>query len=161
MLGQAATAVAVQPENLPATVQRFFTEWKERGKEIERLQKELSLAKRDRLLDAAVRIGGVPIVVHHVPGASRKELVQLGTELAAQGAAVVMTGSENGKNVSIVAASGDARIDAVAIGGEVWTALGGKGGGNPKLAQGTGSDMAQMPTVGDRVRKKVEELLHG
>jgi alanyl-tRNA synthetase len=161
ILGEAAAAVAVQPENLPPTVQRFFNEWKERGKEIERLQKELSIAKRDRLMDAAVRIGGVPVVVHHVQGASRKELVQLGTELAAQGAAAVITGSENGKNVSIVAASGDARIDAVAVGSEVWTALGGKGGGNPKLAQGTGSDPAQLPAVGDRVRKKVEELLHG
>ncbi len=39
ILAEAAAELRIQPENLPSTVQRFFGEWKERGKEIERLRK--------------------------------------------------------------------------------------------------------------------------
>ncbi|HQC35032.1 MAG TPA: hypothetical protein PLG95_09920, partial [Methanoculleus sp.] len=39
LIRASADVVSVQPENLPATVTRFFSEWKEQKKEIERLQK--------------------------------------------------------------------------------------------------------------------------
>ena len=42
LLSDASGVLSVQPENLPSSVTRFFTEWKEQRKEIERLRERLA-----------------------------------------------------------------------------------------------------------------------
>ena len=69
ILADAAAESRIQPENLPTTVQRFFGEWKERGKEIERLRKKLVDLELAQIEYRADRIGQ-----GRDPGARRRPL---------------------------------------------------------------------------------------
>ncbi len=53
--------LSVQPDNLPSSATRFFTEWKERGKEIERLRERL--AELEAKTAEPEMIGGIPVLV--------------------------------------------------------------------------------------------------
>ncbi len=49
-----------------------------------------------------------------------------------------------GETARIVLASGDKRVDAGEIIGQVCSLLGGKGGGKPSMAQGGGPDVEKL-----------------
>jgi alanyl-tRNA synthetase len=137
ILAGAAGTLSVQPDNLPGAVQRFFTEWKDRGKEIDRLQERLTELETKERLNSAETIGGERVVVATMDGAGHKELVRLATTLASRGATAILAGVQ-GDTVAIVVATQNPRLDAQRIGSSIWTVLGGRGGGNPRLAQGSG-----------------------
>ncbi|MDD1673365.1 MAG: alanine--tRNA ligase [Methanomicrobiales archaeon] len=133
-LFEAAKAVSVQPENLPTTVQRFFTEWKEQRKEIGRLQKRIADLEIAHLETG--KVGEVPVAVKTMIG-TPSELVTIATGFAERGGvAVLLSGNER---VHVVVASGNPKVHAVAIVQRVCQVLGGKGGGTSVLAQGSGS----------------------
>ena len=69
LLQEAADVVSVQPENLPATVARFFSEWKEQRKEIERLQKKVVDLQIEHL--GGEMVDGVRVVVMRVDAPER------------------------------------------------------------------------------------------
>ncbi|MBI2078168.1 MAG: alanine--tRNA ligase, partial [Euryarchaeota archaeon] len=59
ILEESAKALSVPLERLPMTVDRFFKEWKERGKEIEDLRARLSQFQLKELLSQAEQVGKV------------------------------------------------------------------------------------------------------
>lgn len=154
---QASTdVVSVQPENLPATVARFFSEWKEQKKEIERLQKKVVDLQMQNLGGEVV--DGIRVVVKQVDAAP-KELVALATTVADEGG-VALFASVNG-NVKVVATSGTPAVNAADIVREVCSVLGGKGGGKPTLAQGAGPDTSRLEQALELGRNQILEALHG
>jgi alanyl-tRNA synthetase len=156
LLQAAAGVVSVQPENLPATVTRFFSEWKEQKKEIERLRKKVVDLQMQHL--GGETVDGVRVVVRQVD-ATQKELVALATTVADEGG-VALFASVNG-NVKVVATSGAPAVNAADIVREVCSILGGKGGGKPNLAQGAGPDVSRLEQALEHGRNQILEALHG
>ena len=156
LLQAAAGVVSVQPENLPATVTRFFSEWKEQKKEIERLRKKVVDLQMQHL--GGETVDGVRVVVRQVD-ATQKELVALATTVADEGG-VALFASVNG-NVKVVATSGAPAVNAADIVREVCSILGGKGGGKPNLAQGAGPDVSRLEQALEHGRNQILETLHG
>ncbi|HOI13942.1 MAG TPA: alanine--tRNA ligase, partial [Methanoculleus sp.] len=156
LLRASADVVSVQPENLPATVARFFGEWKEQKKEIERLQKKV-VELEMRSLDGEV-VDGVRVVVR-VLDATHKELVALATTVADEGGVALFASGDG--NVKVVATSGASAVNAVDIVREVCGILGGKGGGKPNLAQGAGPDVSRLEEALEHGRNRIIEALHG
>jgi alanyl-tRNA synthetase len=134
-----ADTLSVQIENLPATVTRFFTEWKDQRKEIERMSQ--------KLVDLEIKtikpetIGGISVVVKRIDLAPR-ELSTIATALSEHGGVVLL--ATTGETARVVLASGDSRVDAGEIIGQVCSLLGGKGGGKPSMAQGGGPDVEKL-----------------
>ncbi|MDI6720288.1 MAG: alanine--tRNA ligase [Methanomicrobiales archaeon] len=160
LLASASAALSVQPEHLPAAAQRFFSEWKERGKEIERLRERLVELTVQQMLDRAEHIGGTPVVVRTgEEPSSMRDLVLLGTRIAESGGVALLIGVD--ERVNVVAASGDPRVNAAEIVRPVCEAVGGRGGGNPRLAQGSGADAGGVGRAGEMGRALIEERLHG
>jgi len=134
-----ADMLSVQLENLPPTVSRFFTEWKDQKKEIERM----SL----KLVDLEIRtvqpeiMDGISVVVKRIDLAPR-ELSTIATAISEKGGVALL--ASTGDTARVVLASGDNRVNAGEIIGQVCSLLGGKGGGKPTMAQGGGPEIEKI-----------------
>ncbi|MDO9033950.1 MAG: alanine--tRNA ligase [Methanoregula sp.] len=132
-------ALSVQPDNLPATVNRFFTEWKDQKKEIERMSSKVVELEMQTLVVES--IAGIPVVIKRID-LPQKELAQMANSVSEKGGIALLAGA--GETVRVVLASGDPRVNAGEIIGQVCSLLGGKGGGKPTMAQGGGPDAGQI-----------------
>ncbi|HJJ38529.1 MAG TPA: alanine--tRNA ligase [Methanocorpusculum sp.] len=152
LLNTSAETLSVQTENLPGAVERFFTEWKDQRKEIERLRAKIADLEISRI--EGVTVNGVEVVVKQLD-VSRKELVTVASAVAERGGVAVLITSADG--VGVVAASGCEKVNAGKLVGEVCAVVGGKGGGKPTMAQGAGSDASK---IGDALAK-AESVVKG
>jgi alanyl-tRNA synthetase len=134
-----AAVLSVQEENLPSSVARFFSEWKEQKKDIEKMSQKLVELEIRTLV--AEPVGGIPVVVKKID-LPPKELALLAASVSEKGGVALFAAS--GESVRVVLASGDNRVNAGEIIGQVCGMLGGKGGGKPSMAQGGGTDAAQL-----------------
>ncbi|MFA4849446.1 MAG: alanine--tRNA ligase-related protein, partial [Methanoregula sp.] len=151
-----AEALSVQQDNLPATVNRFFAEWKDQKKEIERMSSKVVELEMQSLV--AESIGGIPVVIKRID-LPQKELAQLATSVSEKGGIALLAGV--GETVRVVLASGEPRVNAGDIIGQVCSLLGGKGGGKPTMAQGGGPDAAQIDLALKVGRERIIADLHG
>ncbi|MET1123846.1 MAG: alanine--tRNA ligase [Archaeoglobaceae archaeon] len=133
ILKEAARILRVEPAQLPKTVEKFFEEWKEQRKTIERLNEELANVRAEKLLDEAELFNSVKVVVKTVE-MDPKEMLKLAEKLAAKGAVGVLMSSSSPKKF-VVAFSG-ADYDARGLLREVCRVAKGSGGGREDVAQG-------------------------
>jgi alanyl-tRNA synthetase len=154
-LSEASGVLSVQPENLPASANRFFTEWKERGKEVERLRARL--ATLEAKTAEPEMVAGVPVLVRQIDLAPR-DLVALAQQIAEAGGVAVLAGGTG--PVHVAGASGRDGVSAADLVGKVCAALGGKGGGSPKKAQGGGPDTSAIAGALALAREEIGNVLH-
>ncbi|MDP3396307.1 MAG: alanine--tRNA ligase [Methanoregula sp.] len=151
-----AEVLSVQPDNLPATVNRFFTEWKDLKKEIERMSSKVVELEMQSLVAESIK--GIPVVIKRID-LPQKELAQLATSISEKGGIALLAGV--GETVRVVLASGDSRVNAGEIIGQVCSLLGGKGGGKPTMAQGGGPDAGQIDLALKVGRERIIAELQG
>jgi alanyl-tRNA synthetase len=155
ILSEASGVFSVQPENLPSSATRFFTEWKERGKEIERLRERL--AELEARTAEPELIQGIPVLVRRIDLAP-KDLVALAARIAERGGIAVLAGG-NGP-VHVAGASGRDGVSAADLVAKVCTVLGGKGGGNPNRAQGGGPNAGAIGEALALAAAEIGKVLH-
>jgi alanyl-tRNA synthetase len=144
LLGQASAVLRVPPEQLPKTASRFFQEWKDQQKEIDRLEKKLAHESLKSLSRDAQTIDGLKVVVQKMGQAEIEEMLKAAT-LLAEADCVAVLGSETGKVVASVGRSGLSRgLKAGSIVKAAAAVLGGGGGGKPDLAQGGGPNAGEL-----------------
>ncbi|PKL70829.1 MAG: alanine--tRNA ligase [Methanomicrobiales archaeon HGW-Methanomicrobiales-1] len=151
-----AEVLSVQPDNLPATVTRFFSEWKDQRKEIERMSAKVVELEMQSLVSESM--GGIPVVIKRID-LPQKELAQLATSVSEKGGVALLAGV--GETVRVVLASGEPRVNAGDIIGQVCSLLGGKGGGKPTMAQGGGPDANQVDLALKVGRERIIAALQG
>ena len=156
VVNAAAGVLSVQTENLPPTVTRFFTEWKDQKKEIERMSARIVELEMQSLVAEA--IGGTDVVIRRID-LPAKELSALATSVSEKGGIALLASA--GDTVRVVLASGDARVNAGEIIGQVCSLLGGKGGGKPAMAQGGGPELAQLDLALKVGRERIISAIHG
>ena len=139
-LSDAADAFDVEPLDVPETAERFFTEWKERGKEIESLKEELAAARAGGGADAErVEIGGTTAVIQRLD-ADADELRATANAHVDDGN-VAVVGSGAGGSASVVVGVPDGvEVNAGQVVADLAERVGGGGGGPPDFAQGGGPD---------------------
>ncbi|MBB6647887.1 alanine--tRNA ligase [Halobellus ruber] len=137
-LYEAADVLDVTPEDVPETAERFFTEWKERGKTIDRLRTELAEARATA--DDTIDIDGTPAAVRRLD-ADPDELRATANALVDDGVVAVL-GSGAGDSAQFVVGVPDGvGINAGEVVGRLAAEVGGGGGGPPDFAQGGGPDV--------------------
>ncbi len=122
ILGRAAEILGVPPERVPEAAEKFFNEWKEQRKRIERM-------KRERMEVFKEKFKGEERIAELLP-LEMKDLVILAKELSSS----VKIGVLIGEDGSVVAFGNEAGN----IAREVAKAMDGKGGGREDFAQGKG-----------------------
>jgi alanyl-tRNA synthetase len=129
IIRQAAETFRVDKHQLVPTCERFFVEWKRRGKEIDDLKWELSSLKQSSLSDRYEEREGIRYLVATIEG-DTEVLRATAFSLLADDAVVVLS---NGK--SLVVVCGEAAQAKGLRANEVIRSYG-KGGGKPDFAQG-------------------------
>jgi alanyl-tRNA synthetase len=158
LLSDASGALSVQPENLPSSAVRFFSEWKERGKEIERLRARLKELELKELKPDEVN--GHKILVKQIDLAP-KDLNAEAKKIAEQGGTAIFATGDTGEKVNayIVGATGAAGINVAELVADASKALGGRGGGSPKWAQGGGPNVKEIGPTLMTIRNQLIEKL--
>jgi len=148
--------LSVQPDKLPSSVSRFFNEWKDQKKDLDRMSARLVDLELQTLV--AESISGVTVVVRRID-LPAKELVALATSISDKGGIALLAGT--GDTVRVVLTSGNSRVNAGEIITQVCSILGGKGGGKPTMAQGGGPDANQLDLALKVGRERIIAALHG
>ncbi|MEY7852145.1 alanine--tRNA ligase [Natrarchaeobius sp. A-rgal3] len=139
-LYEAAEILDVSPEDLPATADRFFEEWKDRGKQIEDLKEQLAEARAGGGGDAeAVDVGDSTAVVDRID-ADMDELRATANAISEEGSIAVLGSGASGAQF-VVSVPDDVGVNAGEVVGELASRVGGGGGGPPDFAQGGGPNV--------------------
>jgi alanyl-tRNA synthetase len=156
IVNEAATTLSVQIEHLPQSVERFFSEWKERGKTIGDLEQRLADLQLKSL--TGEEIGGVEVILQQID-LPQKELVNMASGVSGRKGVSLFISTVDG--IRVVAGSGHDSVDAGVIVSEISSVLGGKGGGKPGLAQGAGKDADAIPDALIKAREIIEAMING
>jgi len=146
-LYEAADVLDVTPEDVPETAERFFAEWKERGKTIDRLKTELAEARAAAGEDE-IDIDGTPAVVRRLDG-DADELRATANALVEEGKVAVLGSGSGGSAQFVVGVPDGVGINAGEVVGQLAGRVGGGGGGPPDFAQGGGPDVDALDEVLD------------
>jgi alanyl-tRNA synthetase len=159
ILAEASSILRVDEENLPSTVDRFFTEWKERGKRIARLEDQLSEAIAEGLADDMESAKGLEVIVGKLDNLGPELLAKVGQSLAARSRVIVLLDRDAAENrVNLVVVSGEDAVrtglKAGALASQIAEVLGGGGGGKDLMGRGAGR-IARIDEALDLARRLV------
>ncbi len=139
-LYSAAEILAVSPDEVPDTAERFFEEWKARGKQIEGLKEQLAAARAGGGGDGEeVEIGDTTAVIQRIDS-DMDELRATANALVDDGKIAVIGSGQSGAQF-VVAVPEESDVNAGQVVGELASKVGGGGGGPPDFAQGGGPDV--------------------
>ena len=143
-LADAAAVLDVDPLDVPETAERFFEEWKARGKEIESLTEELATARASGGTDAEeVEIDGFTAVITRIDDDA--DALRATANAHVDDGSVAVVGSGAGGSASVVVGvPDDVAVNAGQVVAELAERLGGGGGGPPDFAQGGGPDVEAL-----------------
>ena len=150
---EAADAFSVQVDVLSETAQRFFGEWKDQRKEIERLSRRVSELEMQNL--EFEQVGSVLAVIRQID-VLPSELNKIAGSISEKGGVAVLI--SKGESACVVVSSGVAGVKAGDLVRDVAQVLGGKGGGKPTLAQGGGPNVGAIGEALKRAREILSEM---
>ena len=156
-LYDAAEVLDVTPQEVPDTAERFFTEWKERGKTIDRLKDELAEARAAAGGDE-MDIEGTPVVVQRLDG-DTDELRKMANAFVDEGKVAVLGSASGGSAMFVVGVPDGVDVNAGELVGQLAQQVGGGGGGPPDFAQGGGPDADKLDAVLDDVPELLKQAL--
>ena len=147
-LKQAMGLVKGTRENVLDKLQAILDQQRSLEKEVEQLKAKAARAAGSDLASAAVAVNGVKVLAARLDGVDGKDLLVLIDQLKNKlGSAVILLGGVHSERIVLVAGvtkdltgqfkAGDLIKQASAV-------VGGKGGGRPDMAQGSGVELAKL-----------------
>ncbi len=158
IVGRLSADLTVGPDEIEEAVRRIRERETEGRKRLSEAVSRLLTYEADVLIVGAERIGGTPFVRVDRDDLSMDDARSLARELTARGATVAL-GIRGDKTQVIVARGVGSTIDCAAIVKRVLTELGGRGGGQPEIAQGGLADSATLSEALDRIHRYLRESL--
>ncbi|MBK9944982.1 MAG: alanyl-tRNA editing protein [Kouleothrix sp.] len=151
-LGRLAGTLSVAAEELEPAVARLRTAEERARKRLEAASEQLIGLEAQELLARAVKLGGLPVVRRAYADRGLEELRMLAKALSARGG-VALLGLRAEKTQLIFACAAGAPLDCGALLRATLAGFGGRGGGQPTLAQGGLPDGAQLEAALDAALK--------
>jgi len=156
-LYDAADVLSVDPQEVPETAERFFTEWKARGKTIDRLKEELA-ELRAAAGGEEVEVGDAAAVVQRMD-ADSDELRATANAHVEDGRIAVLGSGAGGAATFVVGVPDGVGVNAGEVVGELAGRVGGGGGGPPDFAQGGGPDVDALDDALDSAAEILRQKL--
>jgi alanyl-tRNA synthetase len=167
-LAEAADVLDVVSEEVPETAERFFEEWKGRGKQIEDLKEQLAEARASGGGGEEVEVGDATAVVQRLDAdmdelrATANALVEEGKIAVIGGVPPAGTEDDGGADGAtfVVAVPDGVGVNAGEVVGELARRVGGGGGGPPDFAQGGGPDAEKLDGALDEAPDLLKQVLN-
>jgi len=144
-------------------LERLIAQQKALEKEVDNLKTKVAQSQAGGLDSQARDINGVKVLAATVDGMDRSQMRALADSLRnkLKSAVVVLAAVENGDIALLAAVTKDLtkKVHAGKLLGEVASAVGGRGGGRPDMAQGGGKDAAALPKALEAVYTSLEGVL--
>ena len=160
ILRDASDVFQVPVEELPATANRFFAEWKEQRKRIESLEAEIVRLRTSGGGDDMAEVDGVRVVIMEVDG-DLKKMTKMLKELTLDSnkpTLAVLGSREGGGKLMVATTEGTVaseKFNAVDILRAISSHINGGGGGRPTFAQGGGSNPDGLPEALDAAKQLI------
>jgi alanyl-tRNA synthetase len=164
LVSQLAEQFKAKPEELPERIGGVVERLRQAERELEKVRADAVLSSAGALADSAEDVGGTALVAAAVPGGvAPADLRALASDvrgrLGARPGVVALFGADDAGKVSFVVATTAAARDAGLAAGKLVpvfaSAVGGRGGGKPDLAQGGGTDPSGVPAAIDALRREL------
>ena len=156
-------ADALGSHNVEERVQRLLADLADERREVARLRQIIAQSQVADLTRRAQAVDGVQVVAAKVQAPNQQALRELGDALRSRlGPSVIVLGSiiEGKPGLLAMVASGVA-VDARTLVNEVAQEIGGRGGGNPQMAQAGGRSPERLDAALTRVAPLVKSMLSG
>lgn len=149
-LQQAQSLVNAKPEQLAQRIQQILDQQKAYEKQVQQLQQQIAAQLGQSLRQQFKNLGSIKLLTAHVNNLDAKGLRELSEQLRAneESAVVVLAGmNTDGKFPLVVSVSKDlsAKVNANEVFAKLTSIVGGKGGGRPDMAQGSGAEETSLP----------------
>ena len=143
----AACAFRCAPAELPVAAARAAAEAAARRKELDRLLAAAADGEAGRLADGAGDAGAVRAVLAPPGGGAAAWARAVAQALAARGRVALLGAVEDGRTHLAFARPRGPGVDLGELLRAAAASLGGKGGGSPELAQGSGTEVGKLEEV--------------
>jgi alanyl-tRNA synthetase len=166
ILADLTTRFRCKPEEVPARVEGLQEEIKKLQSQLKKGASSDLASVGDKLLASATEVNGARVVVGEMPAAPKDAILQQLDRLRQKaGSAAVVVGWTEDDKVNLIAAVTDDLVkkgaSADALIKEAAKAVGGKGGGRPNMAQGSGKDAAKLSQALESARQLATKQLGG
>jgi alanyl-tRNA synthetase len=160
-LTEIARSLKVGTPDVEAAIGKLQEEKRNLEKELARLKGKLASSQGDELVNQAVDVKGIKVLTATLEGADSKALLETMDKLKdkLKTAAIVLSTVNAGKAVLVAGVTKDAtaKVKAGDLLNFVAQQVGGKGGGKPEMAQGSGSEPDKLPAALQGVQAWVAE----
>jgi len=160
-LGEVARSLKVGTADVEGAISRLQEEKRAMEKELARLKAKLASGQGDDLAASAVDVKGIKVLAATLEGADANTLPEVLDKLKdkLKTAAIVLSAVDGGKVALIAGVTKDAsaKIKAGDLLNFVAQQVGGKGGGKPEMARGSGTDASKLPEALKGVQAWVAE----
>ncbi len=157
---QAAAIVKANPGNLLDKLEQLTAQSKQQEKQLAELQSKIALAASSDLLNQAKVIDGIKVITHQLDGVDANVLRKLAESLKSKlsSGIFLLAGVDGAKVALITGVTKDLhnKYKAGDLMRLVAPALGGKGGGRPDMAQGSGNQPENIEQAFEIVEKWVK-----
>ena len=145
-LASAASVLSVHPMELESQVERMLSQLKESKKQLADVSSRLMEYDAARVWEEASELDGVRVISFNIGPGSMDAAKQFALRLVSHPKTAAAVGAVSADNAYLVVARSQdlASADASAAFKSVIILLGGKGGGNPAMAQGGGPGIAAL-----------------
>ncbi len=160
-LKQTAAVLKSSVEEVPQKVDALQDELSDLRKQVANLRNQIAHGSFGSQLDKVQMVKGVAVLVSEIPNADADTLRSLADkfrEKHPKGGVCVLASNMDGKSTVIVTVTEDLAKRGLKA-GDIITAVGGRGGGRPNLAQGSLPDGVKIGEALGKVAKAVEEKL--
>lgn len=157
LVAQLALEFSVSVDELAEAMARLRAAEERSRKQARATVEQLLHYEAQELLASADLVGIYQVVHHTFEGRDFEELRTLARNIAARGG-IALLGSRGERAQLVLAAPETAQVHCGTLLRTTLTAFGGRGGGQPVLAQGGLPDSAQLPAVMDRIRDALGQV---
>lgn len=148
-INEASNLLSSKDEDVMENIRKMSAELYAANKEIKTLKDEVLSYEASQLYNEAENIKGVRVVKRLFENMDFKDIVSLSGKISKHNKAVALLGLKAEIARMVFSRSDDMDINIGQLFKEVLPLIGGKGGGNPRSAQGGGNDVSNLESALD------------